>query len=205
MTWLSLSSYTHKESRRKPTALLVEMERVTGFEPANESLGSFCLTTWPHPHISIEQYSAYGRSIVDNHHIRQRHRLRTEPRLIDRRPKIYRKPLFKHRKKQSCTVFPPAARHNEYTIEKGGPQNISFHSTKTREERQRKHECPLRTVVLFELSRFVSNCPHKCNRETPPAASMLAKEVATRDQGNKGRHTKPRRSARPFLGNPAER
>lgn len=119
-TWLSLSSYTHKESRRKPTALLVEMERVTGLEPANESLGSFCLTTWPHPHISIEQYSAYGRSIVDNHHIRQRHRLRTEPRLIDRRPKIYRKHLFKHHKKQSCTVFSPAARYNKDTIEKGG-------------------------------------------------------------------------------------
>ena len=26
------------------------MERVTGFEPANASLGSSCLTTWRHPH-----------------------------------------------------------------------------------------------------------------------------------------------------------
>ena len=27
------------------------MERVTGFEPANGSLGSYCRTTWRHPHV----------------------------------------------------------------------------------------------------------------------------------------------------------
>ena len=28
-------------------------ERVMGFEPTNNSLGSYCLTTWPHPRVLV--------------------------------------------------------------------------------------------------------------------------------------------------------
>ena len=39
-----------QEGLKKKTAIVADSdERVMGFEPTNGSLGSYCLTTWPHP------------------------------------------------------------------------------------------------------------------------------------------------------------
>ena len=48
-----------KRQRVCSVAARLSMERVTGLEPANTSLGSSCLTTWRHPH----QVSDYTLSI----------------------------------------------------------------------------------------------------------------------------------------------
>ena len=49
----SIPHETKKAADGNPSAACIYLERVTGLEPANESLGSFCLTTWPHPHESV--------------------------------------------------------------------------------------------------------------------------------------------------------
>lgn len=36
--------------KKGPTGPEKTLERVTGLEPADGSLGSYCLTTWRHPH-----------------------------------------------------------------------------------------------------------------------------------------------------------
>ena len=53
LKWIEAAYSAWLETAHKmPTKneqLEIKMERVTGLEPANASLGSWCLTTWQHP------------------------------------------------------------------------------------------------------------------------------------------------------------
>ncbi len=44
------------EGKKRTCRKQVPVERVMGFEPTNGSLGSYCLTTWLHPHMLLPEY-----------------------------------------------------------------------------------------------------------------------------------------------------